>query len=204
MLDYYLTKEGDHGLIGAVVNLLEKFTQVAGGPGDIGIIILFGGILASLFSLLQFLCSPIIGALSDRYGRRPLLLISIAGIAVSYVMWFFAGTFAMLVAARILGGLMSGNISTASAVVADVTTTRNRSKGMAIIGIAFGVGFIIGPAIGGFSAMIDLTKSFPALVPYGLNPFSTPALIPAVLSIINFVYVLFWFTETLLQSGPDS
>ena len=204
MLDYYLRKEGDQGLIGAVVSLLEKFTEVAGGPSEVGIIVLFGGILASLFSLLQFVCSPIIGALSDRYGRRPLLLISIAGIAVSYVMWFFAGTFAMLVAARILGGLMSGNISTASAVVADVTTTRNRSKGMAIIGIAFGIGFIIGPAIGGFSAMIDLRERIPGLVPYGLNPFSTPALIAAILSVINFIYVLTKFKETLPEAAEDS
>ncbi|MFP6616145.1 MAG: MFS transporter [Candidatus Hydrogenedentota bacterium] len=204
MLDYYLQKEGDQGLIGAVVSLLEKFTEVAGGPSEVGIIVLFGGILASLFSLLQFVCSPIIGALSDRYGRRPLLLISIAGIAVSYVMWFFAGTFAMLVAARILGGLMSGNISTASAVVADVTTTRNRSKGMAIIGIAFGIGFIIGPAIGGFSAMIDLRERIPGLVPYGLNPFSTPALIAAILSVINFIYVLTKFKETLPEAAEDS
>ena len=114
MLDYYLTREGDQGFIGGLVALLERFTEVAGGPSDIGIIVLFGGILASLFSLLQFVCSPIIGTLSDRYGRRPLLLISIAGLCVSYVMWFFAGSFAMLVGARILGGIMSGNISTAS------------------------------------------------------------------------------------------
>lgn len=204
MLDYYLTREGDQGLIGGLVALLERFTEVAGGPSDIGIIVLFGGILASLFSLLQFVCSPIIGTLSDRYGRRPLLLISIAGLCVSYVMWFFAGSFAMLVGARILGGIMSGNISTASAVVADVTTTRSRSKGMAIIGIAFGIGFIIGPAIGGFSAMLDLTGRIPSLVPYGLNLFSAPALIATILSVLNFVYVYFYFEETLPESVEGS
>lgn len=204
MLDYYMEIEGDSGLFGATVSFLERFTEVAGGPSDIGIIVLFGGVLASLFSLLQFFCSPIIGSLSDRYGRRPLLLISIAGLIISYAMWFFAGTFLMLVAARILGGLMSGNISTASAVVADVTSTRNRSKGMAIIGIAFGTGFILGPAIGGFSAMIDLRDYLPGLVEYGLNPFSMPALIATVLSIINFVYVLTQFKETLPENSDDS
>ncbi|MFP6581762.1 MAG: MFS transporter [Candidatus Hydrogenedentota bacterium] len=204
MLDYYLETEGNQGLIGVTVSFLEKFTEVAGGPSEIGIIVLFGGILASLFSLLQFICSPIIGALSDRYGRRPLLLVSIAGIAISYGMWFFAGTFAMLVAARILGGLMSGNISTASAVVADVTSKENRSKGMAIIGIAFGTGFILGPAIGGFSAMIDLRDYLPGLVDFGLNPFSTPALIAMFLSVINFVYVLTRFKETLPDAKEDS
>lgn len=200
MLDHYLEREGDSGLIGATVSVLERFTEVAGGPSDIGIIVLFGGVLASLFSLLQFLCSPVIGALSDRYGRRPLLLVSIAGLAVSYGMWFFAGSFAMLVASRILGGLMSGNISTATAVVADVTSTRNRSKGMAVIGIAFGLGFIIGPAVGGFSAMIDLTQSMPGWVDYGLNPFSMPALIAMLLSIANFFFVLLKFEETRPES----
>ena len=204
MLDYYMTVEGDTGLIGAVVSGLERFTEVAGGPSDIGIIILFGGVLAALFSLLQFICSPIIGTLSDRYGRRPLLLISIAGITISYGLWFFAGSFLILVLARILGGLMAGNISTASAVVADVTTTENRSKGMAIIGIAFGLGFIIGPAVGGLTALIDLTKHWPSLVAYGVNPFSMPALVALVLSVLNLVYVYRKFEETLPESTDDS
>lgn len=205
MLDYYMKLEGDTGLIGAVVRGLEKFTEVAGGPSHIGIIVLFGGVLAALFSLLQFICSPIIGTLSDRYGRRPLLLVSIFGIAISYGLWFFAGSFVLLVIARILGGLMSGNISTASAVVADVTDTKSRSKGMAIIGIAFGLGFIIGPAVGGLTALIDLTKHWPELANYGVNPFSMPALVAFVLSVLNFIYVYCKFEETLPESidGTD-
>ena len=204
MLDYYMKTEGDTGLIGLVVRSLETFTQVAGGPSHIGIIVLFGGVLASLFSLLQFICSPIIGALSDRYGRRPLLLISIAGIALSYGFWFFAGSFSVLVFARILGGLMSGNISTASAVVADVTDIRNRSKGMALIGIAFGLGFIIGPALGGITAKIDLTHHWPHWAAYGVNPFSMPALVALVLSLLNFIYVYRNFEETLPESTQGS
>ena len=205
MLDYYMKLEGDTGLIGAVVRGLEKFTEVAGGPSDIGIIVLFGGVLAALFSLLQFICSPIIGTLSDRYGRRPLLLVSIFGIAISYGLWFFAGSFVLLVIARILGGLMSGNISTASAVVADVTDTKSRSKGMAIIGIAFGLGFIIGPALGGLTALIDLTEHWPELTNYGVNPFSMPALVAFVLSVLNFIYVYCKFEQTLPESidGTD-
>ncbi|PCJ56051.1 MAG: MFS transporter [Candidatus Hydrogenedentota bacterium] len=204
MLDYYLTKEGDSGLIGAVVRGLETFSQAAGGPSDMGIIILFGGVLASLFSFLQFVCSPIIGALSDKYGRKPILLISIAGIAVSYGLWFFAGAFWLLCVSRIIGGLMSGNISTATAVVADVTSVKNRSKGMALVGMAFGIGFIIGPAIGGFSAMIDLTEHFASWANYGVNPFSMPALIAFALAIFNFVWVLTKFEETLPESSDDN
>jgi MFS family permease len=204
MLDYYVKKEGDTGLLGAFISLLERFNTAAGGSSDTGVIVLFGGVLASLYSVLQFLFSPVIGSLSDRYGRKPLLLLSIAGIAVSYVLWFFSGAFIVLVIARIIGGMMAGNISTASAVVADVTSVRNRPRGMAIIGMAFGLGFILGPAIGGFSAMIDLTEHFPALVEYGLNPFSMPALIAFALSFINLLYVALVFRETLPESTGDA
>ncbi len=197
MLEYYVGKEGDTGLLGAFVGALESLSNVVGAPGDAGITVLFGGILASLFSLLQFLFSPILGSLSDRYGRKPILLLSITGIAISYGLWFFAGSFAMLCIARILGGIAAGNISTASAVVADVTTVRNRPRGMAIIGMAFGLGFILGPAIGGFSAQINLAEHFPDLVRFGVNPFSMPALIAMMLSIANLIYVALFFHETL-------
>jgi len=194
----------DDGLIHAVVSGLERFSDFAGAPGEMGVAILFGGVLASLFSLLQFICSPILGALSDRYGRKPILLISIAGITLSYGMWFFAGAFWLLCVSRIIGGLMSGNISTATAVVADVTDQKNRSKGMALIGMAFGIGFIIGPALGGFTASIDLSEMYPTLKEYGVNPFSTPALIACVLSAINFVWVLVKFKETLPNDVSSS
>ena len=148
--------------------------------------------------------SPIIGSLSDRRGRRPLLLICIAGLAISYAMWFFAGPFIVLVLARVLGGIAAGNISTASAVVADVTSVRNRPKGMAIIGMAFGIGFIVGPVIGGFSAAVDLTEHWPGLADYGVNPFSLPALIAFILALLNFAYVAIKFKETLPEDMQKS
>lgn len=203
MLTYYLEREGGQALVGAIVGALERFTAVAGGPSEIGIVILFGGVLGSLYSLLQFVCTPFIGVLSDRFGRKPVLMVSIAGIIVSYAIWFVAGSFSLLVLSRILGGIMSGNISTASAVVADVTSVRNRSKGMAIIGMAFGLGFVVGPAIGGFSAMVDLTEHFPSLVSYGVNPFSVPAFIAFILSVANLVFVATRFHETLSESSKS-
>ena len=201
MLTYYLEREGESGLVGMVVNGLERFSQWAGSPTEFGIVVLFGGVLGSLYSLLQFVFAPILGSLSDRYGRRPILLFSISGLALSYFLWCFAGSFLLLIVARTIGGIMSGNISTATAVVADVTTPANRPRGMAIIGIAFGLGFILGPAIGGFSAALDLTQDLPALVKFGLNPFSAPALAALILSLANLAFVSLRFPETLRPSS---
>lgn len=196
MLEYYTAREGNTLLLGSIVDALERFTELSGGPSDIAVIVLFGGVLGSLYSLLQFACAPIIGVLSDRYGRRPVLVVCIAGLALSYVLWFFAGWFVVLVLARVIGGAMSGNISTATAVVADVTSDRNRSKGMAIIGMAFGLGFIIGPALGGVSAIIDLTALWPGSEAFGVNPFSMPALAAFLLAVGNLIFVLVALPET--------
>ncbi len=200
MLEFYLHSEGTNGFLGGVIAGLDEFGTWAGADRA-GITVLFGGILGSLYSFLQFLCAPFLGSLSDRIGRKPILVLSVAGLAISYVMWFFAGSFLMLVAARILGGIMSGNISTATAVVADVTDERTRGKGMALIGIAFGLGFIVGPALGGISAGLDLTRYWPHLTAYGLNPFSVPALVAFTLAVVNLVFVTVRFSETLPRDG---
>ena len=203
LLTHYMEVEGGEGLIGAIVGALQRITESAGGPTSIGVIVLFGGVLSSVYSLLQFIFSPIIGHLSDRFGRRPILLVSIAGIAISYLIWIFAGRFYLLILARILGGIMAANISTASAVVADITSPRNRAKGMAIIGMAFGLGFIIGPALGGFAAEVNLLERWPGLASYGINPFSVPAAIALLLSLANLLFVATRFTETLPKRRDD-
>lgn len=201
MLAYYTANDPESGLLRLCESLIQRFEAMAGlGPGA-STIVLFGGLLGSLYSLLQFVCAPLIGALSDRYGRRPVMLASMAGIAVSYALWFFADRFALLVLARLIGGIMSGNISTATAAVADVTTPRNRPRGMAIVGVAFALGFIIGPALGGFSTAIDITKTWPALTAYGVNPFSVPAGIAFALAITNLLSVALRFPETLLPAA---
>lgn len=204
MLEFYRIAESDTGLFAALYRGLEALSQVAGLPAsEWGIIVLFGGILGSLYSLLQFFFSPIFGTFSDRVGRKPVLLVALGGLLVSYVLWFFAGSFWLLVAARILGGIMSANISTATAVVADVTTPQTRAKGMAFIGIAFGIGFIVGPALGGAAALIDLSAWYPGLAAYGVNPFSMAAAAAALLTVVNLVVVIFFFQETLPESGPE-
>lgn len=136
---------------GIVMPLLPIYTRDFGAPGY-----LIGVIMAS-FSVMQFLFAPWWGKLSDRIGRRPVLLISNAGSAVAYAMFAVAsgmggqnGLFLILIS-RIFAGLCGANLSVASAYIADVTTKENRSRGMAIIGVAFGLGFILGPAFGSFT-----------------------------------------------------
>jgi MFS family permease len=204
MLEYYLSGAEGSWLAGWV----EQLNAFAGG-GDSDrptfmTAVLFGGILGSLYSLLQFAAAPLWGALSDRIGRRPVLLLTVAGIALSYLIWFFASAFWLLVLARILGGLMAGNLSVATAAVADITRREQRTQGLALVGIAFGLGFIVGPAIGGLSALIDLTTIAPALASWGVNPFSVPALISFVLALVNLWWIYSHFEESLPKAKKDA
>jgi ferrochelatase len=193
---HYIKVDGDNIFLNAIFNGIENLAAT-GGAGKLEAIVLFGGALGALYSLLQFVAAPIWGTISDRIGRKPVLLVSVFGLALSYLMWFFAGSFTTLIIARIIGGIMGGNISTATAVVADVTTKENRSKGMATIGIAFALGFIIGPAMGGIMSMFDLTTYYPVLAEYGVNPFSMAAGIAFVLSVFNLYFLFKNFNESL-------
>ena len=106
-------------------------------------------LLMATYSLLPLFTAPLWGRLSDQYGRKPILLLSLAGSVASYLWLGFAGSLWMLFAARAIQGACAGNIAAAQAYIADVTTPENRAKGMGLIGAAFGFGFIIGPALGG-------------------------------------------------------
>src|SRR5437868_4588651 len=107
------------------------------------------GLLLSVYSLMQLLCAPVLGRLSDRYGRRPVLLLSLAGAVLGYLLFAVAHSLLVLFLARVVHGACGGNISTAQAYVADVTRPEERARGMGMIGAAFGLGFILGPALGG-------------------------------------------------------
>ena len=137
---------------GIVMPLLPIYSREFNAPGY-----LIGLIMAS-FSVMQFLFAPVWGALSDRIGRRPVILISNAGSAISYALFAIASTMGgqngllLILVSRIFAGICGANLSVASAYIADVTPVEKRSRGMALIGVAFGLGFIFGPAFGSFSA----------------------------------------------------
>ena len=139
---------------GIVLPLLPRYADQFGAPGwGIGLII-------SSYSIMQFFFAPWWGKLSDRIGRRPVILVSTAGSSLSYVLFAIASGWEgpsglwMLLISRVFAGIGGANLSVASAYIADMTTTENRSKGMGLIGMAFGFGFILGPAIGAFSAKL--------------------------------------------------
>jgi multidrug resistance protein len=138
--------------------------------------------LSTSFSLMQFIFAPIWGRLSDRIGRRPIIVFGLLGSCLSYLAFGLATSLTALFAARIFAGIAGANIPTAQAVVADITTPENRAKGMGMIGAAFGMGFIFGPAIGGF------------LSRYG---YATPAFFASALSLANFTAAWFLLPETL-------
>lgn len=142
------------------------------------------GLLVSSYALMQMIGAPILGRLSDKYGRRPVFLISIAGTFIGFLILGFANSLWWLFASRILSGLTAGNISVAQAYIADVTDEKNRARGMGMFGAAFGIGFILGPAIGGMLSQFG---------------FAVPAFVAAALAFINLLTVFFWLPESLTE-----
>ncbi|MGE5441473.1 MAG: MFS transporter [Bacteroidota bacterium] len=169
---------------GLIIPLLPFYGEhFHASPADVGV-------LMATYSLAQFIAAPRWGRLSDRVGRRPVLAASLLGATLSYAWLAFSETLWMLFAARALGGFMAGNIATAFAYVADVTTPAHRAKGMGIVGAAFGLGFIFGPAIGGVLAGHD-----PAHADY-----RTPALVAAGLSALAMILTVALLRESLPKS----
>lgn len=166
---------------GIVIPLMPFFGEHFNATPDVVTLLL------ATYSITQLLSAPVLGRLSDRYGRRPVLLLSLVGSIVTYVWLGFAESLAMLFMARAFNGLMAGNIATAFAYIADITTPENRAKGMGVIGAAFGLGFIMGPAIGGILAGPDAANA----------NFQLPALCAAGLSAVAFLVALFKLKESL-------
>jgi DHA1 family tetracycline resistance protein-like MFS transporter len=140
------------------------------------------GLLVASYSVMQFIFSPVLGGMSDRYGRRPVLFFSLLGTSVGFLLVGLAGALWVIFAGRILDGITGGNISTAQAYIADVTTRKDRARGMGLIGAAFGLGFVLGPAIGG------------VLSRWGTH---VPFIFAACLALANATGVFFYLPESL-------
>ena len=137
--------------IGLIMPVMPDLIQEL-EAGDLGQAALWGGILAAIFAVMQFLFGPVIGGLSDRFGRRPVLLIALVVMAFDYVLMAVAGTIWLLVIGRIIGGITAATQSTASAYMADISKPEDKSANFGLIGAAFGMGFVLGPLIGGLLA----------------------------------------------------
>jgi MFS transporter, DHA1 family, tetracycline resistance protein len=161
---------------GIIIPLLPFYAERFGGSA------LTVGLLGTSFSLMQFIFAPMWGRLSDRIGRRPVILIGLCGSFISYLAFGFANTLALLFVSRSFAGIAGATIPTAQAFIADTTTAENRTKGMGMVGAAFGLGFIFGPAIGGFLSRWGHV---------------VPPLFAAALSLFNFCLALFLLPESL-------
>lgn len=196
LLRHYLAVDGQSGALGALLGGIDSLARALGNTTHLPEV-LFGGVISSVFSVLQFVFAPFWGGLSDRVGRRPVLLYTVAGTALSYALWAVSGSFWLFLAARVLAGLFGGNLSVATAAVADVTTRAERSKAMGLVGAAFGLGLVTGPVIGALSAQINLLDRHPGLAAYGVNPFTVPALVAFALGVVNLLWIRARFRETL-------
>ncbi|MEO6236772.1 MAG: MFS transporter [Vicinamibacterales bacterium] len=161
---------------GIIIPLLPFYAQTFGASP------LTIGLLFASFSLAQLFASPVLGAWSDKWGRRPVLIFSLVGTVVSFVMLALAHSLAMLFAARLVDGLSGGNITTARAYIGDIATEENRAKSFGMLGAAFGLGFIIGPALGGLFARISYTA---------------PIWAAAAITVLATLVAWFWLPETV-------
>ncbi len=143
------------------------------------------GILGATYPVMQFIGAPVLGRLSDRFGRKPILMVSQIGTFAGFILMGLSGNIWLLFAARIIDGLSGANISTAQAAIADSTTEKTRTQALGLIGAAFGIGFTIGPVI-----------AFASLAASG-NNYHVPAFVAAACSLGSFLLTAFWFKETL-------
>ncbi|GAB1607766.1 major facilitator superfamily domain-containing protein 10-like, partial [Argonauta hians] len=189
ILDYY-QKHDQSLLYRSLEEMVQYFQSWVGIPPNARWnAVLFGGMIGSMFSLLQFVSSPIIGIASDVYGRKPILLVSMVGVAVSHLLWSLSSSFLLFIVARVIGGVSKGNIGLSTAIVTDVSTAEKRGRGMALIGIAFSLGFIFGPFMGSlFTRMAG--KKQQAL-------FALPATFALGLVITDILFISFCLTESL-------
>ncbi|KAL2149937.1 hypothetical protein VTH82DRAFT_7613 [Thermothelomyces myriococcoides] len=183
-------------LLASVLGYLNAYKAAFARPIDSRYdIVLLGGALGSMFSLLQAIASPFIGRLSDKYGRRTALLASMAGNILSVLLWVVAVDFRTFLASRIVGGLSEGNVQLATAIATDISDAKNRGSTMALIGACFSIAFTFGPALGAWLSSIATVAA---------NPFATAAGVSLFLIVTETVYLYYSLPETLPSLAADT
>ena len=167
--------------IGLIMPVMPALLREIGGI-PLADAALVGGLLSTVFAIMLFLCGPLIGSLSDRYGRRPVLLLSLFVLAVDYIIMALAQTFWLLFIGRIIGGVASATQATATAVIADISEPEEKAARFGLVGAAFGLGFVLGPMIGG------------VLAEYGTR---APFFAAAALAALNMAFGFFVMPETV-------
>ncbi|KAJ7638955.1 major facilitator superfamily domain-containing protein [Roridomyces roridus] len=200
LIEWYTVRESSDptGFLSQTLNFVSTIRGVLYKPSihskkwDV---VLLGGLMGSVFSTLQFIVSPRIGSLSDKYGRKRILLITMIGNILSAILWIQSTTFASYMLSRVVGGLSEGNVQLAIAILSDVTTPANRSKALAHVGIAFAICFCIGPPIGAYFASRPLPASMNT---FGLelNVYAVPAAITLVLLLLETLFLAVALPET--------
>ncbi|XP_077157851.1 major facilitator superfamily domain-containing protein 10 isoform X2 [Paroedura picta] len=187
ILDHY--SKNDDGLYMTLQRGVNRFAAVVGVPPERKYnSVLFGGLIGSIFSILQFFASPLTGAASDYFGRRPVMLLTVMGLVASYSLWAVSRTFELFLLSRVIGGISKGNVSLSTAIIADLACPRARSKGMAMIGVAFSLGFTVGPMLGAYLAM-ETEK--------GEIFYVWSALFAVMFAVTDLAFIFFLLPETL-------
>ncbi|KAL9633437.1 MAG: hypothetical protein Q9204_003395 [Flavoplaca sp. TL-2023a] len=193
LLEFYRSREAadasPHSLLNRILLGLNAYKQsFSRNISDRYDVVLLGGALGSLFSMLQAIASPFIGSLSDRYGRRTALLWSMAGNIASVALWLAATDFRTFLASRVVGGLSEGNVQLATAMAADISNAEQRAATMAMVGACFSIAFTFGPALGAALATVQTVAA---------NPFATAAGVSLLLILIETLYLYLYLPETL-------
>ena len=172
-------------MIPVLPDLLKELTDLPNNQA-----VIYGMWLTFVFALFQFICMPIVGGLSDRFGRRPIMLLSLLGLGIDYFIMGFAPTVAFLFLGRIIAGAFGATFSTANAYIADISPPETRAQNFGLVGASFGVGFMLGPVIGG-------------LIGDELGP-RAPFIAAGILSMLNVIYGFIFLPETLAQDKRRS
>ncbi|XP_026994132.1 major facilitator superfamily domain-containing protein 10 isoform X2 [Tachysurus fulvidraco] len=193
ILDHY-SQTGDSVYL-TLQSIVDWFRGIVGIPLERKYTsVLFGGLIGSLYSLLQFICSPVIGAASDQYGRRPLLLLTTVGLIFSYILWAVSHSFSVFLLSRVVGGICKGNVSLCTAVVADLPCPKARNRGMAMIGVAFSLGFTLGPLMGAYFALRPVDAEL---------FYQGPALLAVFFSVADLIFIFYMLPETLNKGTSE-